>query len=530
VKREAKLRWPTAVSGPALALTLGGVLASLVTPGAPPPEARPATAPGAVADKVSQASPVAAPAGTPTLPPEIAERMRRQRPAVEAALAIRKAAVATAGYAGVAVGADGVELRWKGSPPDAVRRVLDGQRVPVRVSAASHSDREVETAVTRIGQVVRKLGLPPGASLSIGADALGGRITVASSEPDRVRAALPDVGIPVRVVKAEPGRRPARPAPSGKATDIRPAAAGIRNGADHDRSAVRVAPVDVWEPPTPSRQRETAPAWGGAHLIAQTASQGNNGAETRNAAGHVVPLDNRWHCSSGFGVVNPDGAELMLTTSACGLAQGQLVSPTGRVLNDTGDPANADRPLDGLMRYRPLGGAEPFIYSGDTWSATGWAVSGWEQTVEGETVCLDGAHTGLRCGEVEPGVGRRSTWMVDAYGISSQITGLTLFCACEPWEIRPYRITDGSTCLHARPVPTEEAWCWQTTGPGDEGTAVFTLKDGASTGVLVKGVLLSRSSGEGGDRPSHYSYFAGVDAINRVWPELQVLTTSNDRP
>ena len=145
---------------------------------------------------VSLAAPVS-PAGA--APSASADRLHSQIPFARAAGLIKKAVDrdTAAGFAGLALEDDAVELWWKGALPEGVRSAVAIARtaVPVRVGAAEHSLAELRAAGARL-----RAGLSAGKPrIKYAVD--GSRVVVGVDLAAGFdRASVPSVGVPVEVV------------------------------------------------------------------------------------------------------------------------------------------------------------------------------------------------------------------------------------------------------------------------------------------------------------------------------------------
>jgi hypothetical protein len=454
----------------ALSLTLSGLVTGSSAPD------RPTAA--AVPDPVT----VAAGSGVVNgIPAAALAQMSREAPLVSAALRIKHAAGdgAAAGYTGVALtpAGDGVDVFWKGQPAGAARREIDAVAgsLPVRVHAAPWSKAELDTA----------------AATRVEKETTAGKAATAA--------------------KAAPSK-----AASGKAALTKAALAGVTL-------------------PSPSRQNDTRPAWAGAHIINSLATGGNDGWLRRDEIGAVVPADNKYHCTSGFPVRNPaNGIEYMLTAASCGKPRQLFVDPVGEGVSDplAGDDNWIAGPW-GVMLSRPVGGAEPFLYTGDSWSNTGWSIDRADGLVENQHVCVSGAETGVTCGAIVTSLNGGGGYVPNWSGHSDQLNGMAILQLNTAG--RSYTLQDGTACGVGDPTAPENLNCPRYLGPGDIGAPIFTIDGGASTGATIRGLILRNQIADGDQQRQYNS--EGLDAAllmsvfqGSVGTVLQAVTKNNDVP
>jgi len=503
-----------------IARRLGAIPAGLVVLGL--------AAPGLVGSSAAPRSAVPAPMVAPApaagsgpvngVPAAELDQMRREAPLVAAASRIRHAAEdgAAAGYVGVALTSvgDGVDVYWKGTPADAIRAVIDREATSVRVTVrpAPYSRAELDAAAAQVSAAVTR----PGESrrVSVSFPVTGDGVTVRTDTADRTRALLPKVAVPVTVT--------ALPKALRRATAPKPAATA--------KAAASAANEGAW--PSPSRQRDAKPAWGGAHIINYNATGGNQGWLSRDEFGAITPADDKWHCTSGFPVLNTaTNTELMVGAASCGAPRQLFVNANGEGVNDplAGD-ANWLVESLGLMLTRPAGGAEPFIYTGGSWSDTGWSVSAHDYLLANQHVCITGAETGLMCGAtVTTEIGTRTRWMAASQGNSLYLTGMTGI------ELdttrRVYVLKDQSLC---NGLSTIEVYCAKDwLGEGDIGAPIFTIDGGDKTGVTVRGIYLTNRYPENGEAfTSGFGDAMDADKVLRTFANLgtplQILNQQNN--
>ena len=475
----------------ALGLALPGLIGGSAGGGSRPETAPTAEAPAATAGGAVNGIPAA----------ELA-RMRREAPLAEAALRIRHAAGdgTAPGFAGVALSraGDGVDVFWRGTPSGAVRHEIDASARTVRVTvrAAKYSLAELASAAARVASADRTAT----ASYPVS----GAGLIVESPDPAKTRARLPR--LPVGVTLSRSAAAPKRAAAAASAVTL----------------------------PSPSRQDDARPAWGGAHIINYNAAGGNSGWQTRDSTGKVQDADTQFHCTSGFPVRNPlTGVEFLLAPATCGKPRDLFVNPNGVAVNDSlaGDNTLVS-PVPGVMLLRPVGGAEPFLYTGDSWSDTGWSIERASSLVAGQHVCVTGAQTGVQCGgTVSDTLGNRDGWIPNSTGGSSWLGSLTRVLLAEhSW----YTLQNGTTCT-VSPAP-EDYGCLPYMGPGDVGATVFTVDGGTTTGVTIRGLTMRMEYPQGGsDENVQYvdvgdvmPMLKGFDNVFGTW--LELVTKYNDTP
>ncbi|MFI7426584.1 hypothetical protein ACIBPB_06315 [Micromonospora sp. NPDC049836] len=462
----------------ALGLALPGLISASGTPG----RAAPGTAPVAAVEAA------AGPGGTVNgIPAQELARMRREAPLVEAALRIQRAAGdgTAAGFAGVALtgAGDGVDVFWKGAPPGAVRREIAAVRTGrVTVRAARYSRAELASAAATVARA--------DGTVTVSYPVSGTALVVASPDPAATRARLPRLPVEVTLTRAAAAPKPAAAKPAGsKAAGSKSAGSkSARSKAAGTATAAATMVAAAETLPSPSRQDDARPAWGGAHLINRNAAGGNSGWQTRDATGKVIDADTAYHCTSGFPVRNPlTAVEYLLVPASCGKPRDLFVKPNGVAVNDVlaGDNTLVSA-VPGVMLTRPAGGAEPFLYTGGSWSDTGWSIERAAPLVAGQHVCVTGAQTGLACGaQVSDTLGNRSGWTPNSTGGSTVLSGLTRVLLAEhSW----YTLRDGTTCTIS-PAP-EDVGCLPYQGPGDVGATVFTVDGGTTTGVTIRGLVM----------------------------------------
>jgi hypothetical protein len=459
------------------------VISGSAGPAGAAPDGGPAVAVPAVAGPAT-----AIPGDLNGVPMAAIERMRREAPLVSAAERITAAAGngKASGFTGVALTDDGSRVRvyWKGQPPAGVRTVIDreARKVPVAVEQARFSRQELTAAAS---QVLRSIE-PLGKSVTVSFPVSGTGLTVSAEDPAAAKALLPSTPVPLTVEKAATPAKVKKSATSAKKATAAKAAAAKA--------------LAVNQPPSPSRQDDTRPAWGGAHWINSNATGGNSGAQTRDAYGKVADYDDKWHCTSGFPMLDRrTNTELMLMAASCGRPRQLFVDPTGTAVNDS--LASCDCWLNddyGVMLTKPAGGAEPFLYTGGTWSDIGWSIERYVTAglTPGQHVCLTGAHTGVACDATVSVNGEiQNAYTPGSQGASHMVYYMTrIFPSTAP---RPYTLMDGSSCgVLTNPRPGEEDWCTDPfMGEGDVGASVFTVDGGQATGVTLRGIIVRREIG-----------------------------------
>ncbi|MEV6374201.1 hypothetical protein [Micromonospora musae] len=488
-----------------------------------------------------------APAPTPSAPTTAASgsgehsvtpaqraRMAGEEPLAEAAVRIRTAARAAKapGFAGVALRDGTVTVYWKGPVPPASRKMIDQEsaKVPVVVRPAAHSAEELGRAADEIR---RKLSASGDRSVvSIGYPVTGSGIT-ATVTGAKTPAALADAPVPVTLTRSTPkATEPAATASGpGRRTDA-PAAPGTARTSSAGGSMGTLAFGD-W--PNPSRQDDAVPAWGGAHLINSEATGGNGGWQVRDdETDMVVDADVKWHCTSGFpAIFEGTGQELMVQPLSCGGPQRQFVDASGDAVN-VKSTSIAVVPSSGVSLTVPVGGAEPFLYDGDPWTQVGWQISSWEEPVAGQSVCVSAAGQGSFCGAtIGDEVGTESALIQTSQGDSNLTVNMTnLGASYEDGPVhparRPYVLADGSVCNTFAFM--DNTGCWQFAfAPGDMGAAVYTVPaEGDDTGVTIIGMLVHQHDGNG-QNPTNY-HIVGADQIFAAYPNIDLLTSRNDRP
>jgi hypothetical protein len=476
------------------------VISGSARPAGAAPDGGPAVAVPAVAGPAT-----AIPGDLNGVPMAAIERMRREAPLVSAAERITAAAGngKASGFTGVALTDDGswVRVYWKGQPPAGVRTVIDreARKVPVAVEQARFSRQELTAAAS---QVLRSIE-PLGKSVTVSFPVSGTGLTVSAEDPAAAKALLPSTPVPLTVEKAatpakvKKSATSAKKATAAKATAAKPTAAKA---------------LAVNQPPSPSRQDDTRPAWGGAHWINSNATGGNGGAQARDAHGNVANYDDKWHCTSGFPMLDKrTNTELMLGAASCGGPRQLFLDPTGVAVNDSLSGCDCWLNHDfGVMLTRPVGGAEPFLYTGGTWSDIGWSIETYGSFVPGQTVCISGAQTGVACNaEVsENAVGTYNAFTPGSQGVSHKIYYMTpIIPGSDP---RPYTLMDGSSCgVLTNPGQFEEQQCLDPNfGEGDVGAPVFTIDGGLATGVTLRGILVRLELG-------------GIDNDTDMWVDAQ---------
>jgi hypothetical protein len=454
------------------------------------------------------------------------ERMRREAPLVGAAERITAAAGngKASGFTGVALTADGSRVRvyWKGQPPAGVRTVIDreARKVPVAVEPARFSRQELTAAAS---QVLRGIE-PLGESVTVSFPVSGTGLTVSAEDPAAAKALLPSTPVPLTVEKAATPAKVKKSATSAKKATAAKAAAAKA--------------LAVNQPPSPSRQDDTRPAWGGAHWINSNATGGNGGAQARNAYGIVADYDDKWHCTSGLPMLDRrTNTELMLMPASCGRPKQLFVDPTGAAVNDS--IASCDCWLNddyGLMLTRPVSGAEPFVYTGGTWSEIGWSIENLVTTAltPGQHVCLSGAHTGVACdAQVSVNGEVMNAFTPGSQGTSHMVYYTTrILPSSDP---RPYTLMDGSSCgVLANPPRGEEDFCFDPyMAAGDVGAPVFTVDGGQATGVTLRGIVVRQETGGEADQNQN---FVDAQSMGNVFEafrgvfgsDLTILNKAND--
>ncbi|WP_076468440.1 hypothetical protein [Micromonospora avicenniae] len=463
--------------------------------------------------------------------------MASEEPLVKAALRIRTAAqkAKAAGFAGVALRDGTVTVYWKGPVPAASQKTIDQEsaKVPVVVQPAAHSAEELAKAADEIGRTLRASG--DRSVVSIGYPVTGSGIT-ATVTGAKTPAALANTPVPVTVNRTAP--KSVKPASQGSAPGRRtgsPASAGTAGTTATGDSMGTLAFGD-W--PHPSRQDDTVPAWGGAHIINSNATGGNQGWQIRDdETSEVRPADDKWHCTSGFPViVNGSGQELMVQALGCGGPQRAFVEPNGEPVNVPTSSITVDA-SSGVSLTVPVGGAEPYLYGGDAWAQTGWQIGGWEAPVTGQTVCVSAAETGTFC-DVTIGdeVDSETAFIPTSQGDSNETHNMTnLYTHPHDGPVwsdrRVYKLADGSVCNAFDFFKEEdEEHCWRVPfAPGDMGAAVYTMPaTGTTTGVIIKGILVHHHDGYL-QNPLNY-HMVGADRISAAYPYISPLTSRNDRP
>jgi hypothetical protein len=458
------------------------VISGSAGPAGAAPDGGPAVALPAVAGPAT-----AVPGDLNGVPMAAIERMRREAPLVSAAERITAAAGngKASGFTGVALTDDGSRVRvyWKGQPPAGVRTVIDreARKVPVAVEQARFSRQELTAAAS---QVLRSIE-PLGKSVTVSLPVSGTGLTVSAEDPAAAKALLPSTPVPLTVEKAATPAKVKKSATSAKKATAAEATAA---------KAAAAKALAVNQPPSPSRQDDTRPAWGGAHWINSNATGGNGGAQARSAVGNVANYDDKWHCTSGFPMLDKrTNTELMLGAASCGRPRQLFLDPTGVAVNDS--LAGCDCWVNddfGVMLTRPTGGAEPFVYTGGTWSEIGWSVESWGSFVGGQTVCISGAHTGVACNAKvsDSAVGTYNAYTPGSQGVSHKVFFMTPIIPGT--AARPYTLMDGSSCgVLTNPRQFEEDECVDPIlGEGDVGAPVFTIDGGQLTGVTLRGILV----------------------------------------
>jgi hypothetical protein len=504
-------RWTAAGIITCAVLALGSVQASAAPPAAKPP------APPVAPDSAGAASAVDG-----AVSPAQRAQMTKEAPLAKAALEIQQAGrSAPEGFAGVALRGDTVTVYWKGTVPNEVRAVLDreARHVSLAVQAAPFSAAELDIAAQRLIKAVHTTGDRRVATVSY--DVTGAGLAVTSNAPARSKAALPDVGVAVKVVPAQPAAETAK-APAGKTSAM-----------PQQPTSVAAADVGAW--PDPSRQDDATPAWGGAHIINTNAAGTNHGWQTRLPSNEVADADAKYHCTSGFPVLDPStNTELMVGSASCGAPNNSFVDPSGDSVND---PAGGFQdPAVGIAVTKPRGGAESYVYDGDAWSATGWQIADWEPPVAGQHLCVSGGETGIVCNViVGDTVGNRTASVANWQGEGIEVSGLTemhVDYTSGPVDYykKPYVLKDGPSC---NAFPSLRVWdlamCHSTLGPGDVGAPVFALPSGDQHGVVIKGILTRQHSDQYPDETTAWWDMVGVEQIASRYPTLLPLTAADDQ-
>ncbi|MBQ1018864.1 hypothetical protein KBX71_13460 [Micromonospora sp. D93] len=445
--------------------------------------------------------------------------MAAEAPLARAAARIRAAAEAKrSGFAGVALRQGVVTVYWKGKIPADMRRVLaqEGGHVPLTVEPARHSADELAHAASKVRASTDRS--VKSVAYTVRGDGLTVTVSTAAGTPPR----LPSLDVPVEVL-----REPALPARSGSAGK------GSSTPTPDGFATAAVA----W--PSPSRQDDTTPAWGGAHLINSNASNSNGGWSVRLDSGEVVDADAKWHCTSGIPVLDEaTNTELMVGPASCGTPSQTYVDPSGDVVNETaGANAAWHKPSRGVTLIKPKGGADPAIYDGTSWTQDGWQIDAWESPIAGQHVCVSGAETGTFCDvEMTEFVGGNTVWIEDYKGDLVETNGVSVIRASinEPNNVDPdkrsYILKDGSPCNGFDFYEEyDNLGCLVTAfGYGDMGGAVFTIpSEGPGSGILIKG-LIARIHGSADENPFNYDV-VGIDKIAAAYPSMTALTVDNDR-
>ncbi|MET8362390.1 MULTISPECIES: hypothetical protein [unclassified Micromonospora] len=446
-------------------------------------------------------------------------RMAAEAPLAAAAVRIRTAGEARqSGFAGVALRQGTVTVYWRGKVPADVRRVLDqeGARVPVKVEPARYAAHELARAAEKIRASGNR------SIRSVAYTVRGDGITATLSSGAKSSLQLPDVGVPVTV-----RREPDLPALGGRTgtSDGRSTSAGV------------AAAAVTW--PSPSRQDDTTPAWGGAHIINSSTNRGNGGWSVRLDSGEVVDADTKWHCTSGVPILDDaTNTELMVGPASCGTPGQTYVDPSGDVVNETaGVNAAWHKPIRGVTLTKPKGGADPAVYDGTGWTQDGWQIDAWESPIAGQQVCVSGAETGTFCGvEMTEFVGSNTVWIESYQGELEETRGVSVIKADinEPGTLWPdrrtYILKDGSPC-NGFPFykDFDSIGCSSIAfGDGDMGGAVYTIpREGPESGILIKGIIVRIHSGRD-ENPFNYD-MVGVDKIAAAYPNMTELTVRNDR-
>jgi hypothetical protein len=318
-----------------------------------------AQAGAAIAARPGAASPaLRAPARTAAHPPGRAPRLsgaeqariRRQVPLVQAADLIRNAVPSggTGGYAGIGL-RHGVIVWWKGRLPARMAAVIGAARriAPVRVRPAAHSAAELQRAADRLWAAA---GLPHGGPLiGIRLPFDGSGITAAVAQgraqaPAAVAAALPGVGVPVRVTAMAPASW-----------------------------------TGAW------RCDDSPPWWGGGAIL--NATLGGPGLPCGGNAS--LPYE----CTAGFAAII--GSSQYLTTAGhCGYVGDTFTDPTGQTIG----PMAYSSPGDDLALIRTS--ADGHVWDGVPGSGDFVKpVYGWAWPFAGESLCFSGTSSGPVCGD-----------------------------------------------------------------------------------------------------------------------------------
>ena len=149
-----------------------------------------------------------------SIPSDVRQKMLAQQPLSTAAHDVRVAIEAghPHGFAGMALEESAVVVWWKGAVPDAVKKAIDAARatVPVEVRSARHSQAELKRASATILESIK--ANPGGPFHAVATRADGSGLTVERT-PDATTAdasSLPEVDVPVRVVRGEPRKLTSR--------------------------------------------------------------------------------------------------------------------------------------------------------------------------------------------------------------------------------------------------------------------------------------------------------------------------------
>ncbi|MGW3202147.1 S1 family peptidase [Streptomyces sp. NPDC001118] len=277
-----------------------------------------------------------------------------------------------------------LRLHWKGSPPQRVQRILAHlpRGVTASVLSARYSKADLHAARNKLLHGGKPVNLRvAGVSTPIRITSLGAAVDGSGLDITYADALGPATAAP-----RDPLASAARKDRSREVKVLIDRLTGINTAASY-----KAPPTETPTPTVPARHPAPASPRVGGLNRQHDAAPWTGGSGLKNPTGGI--------CSSGFGVKNYKGVNMLTTAAHCNgndglwrtyLGGDAVGSSDGRELSTADDVQGIDLPKPQLSGSLYDGTAMRFDYYAKP-------VSGWGHNNVGDYVCEDGANGGVHC-------------------------------------------------------------------------------------------------------------------------------------
>ncbi|MFI1769807.1 hypothetical protein ACH41H_48645 [Streptomyces sp. NPDC020800] len=277
-----------------------------------------------------------------------------------------------------------LRLHWKGTPPQRIATILAHlpSGVTATIVSARYSKAELHTARAKLLPGGKPANLRiPSTTTPIRITSIGGAVDGSGLDITYADAPSPNTATPT-----DPLAPAARQDRSREVKALTDRLTGINTAASY-----KAPPAEAARPAAPASRPVAASPNAGSITRQQDFAPWTGGSALKNPTGGI--------CSSGFGVKNVRGEDLLTTAYHCGGGNGIWSTYAGNDVVGGSDGSELYQADDVQGMYLPKPRLSGYLYDGAAKLNYyyGKPVTGWGHNNVGDYVCEDGANGGVHC-------------------------------------------------------------------------------------------------------------------------------------